>query len=51
VSRVTEPVTTSSSLISGIFEARLAQMDGDSKILSRIFGLLHMNYAHYGDVQ
>jgi len=31
MSRVTEPVTTSSRLISGIFEARMAQMDGDSK--------------------
>ena len=48
---MTEPVTPSPRLISGIFEARMAQKDGVSKKLTVIFGLLYMNYVGYGDVQ
>ena len=52
VSRVTEPVTASSRLISGTFVARMTpQGRGLEKSFCHVFGLLHMNYAHYGDVQ
>jgi hypothetical protein len=49
--KVTRPVTPSSRLISGIFEAGVAQKDGVSRKLCGVFGLLYMNYVGYGDVR
>ena len=51
-SRVTQPVTASSRLISGILRLVWGRWTGTRKIfLSSILGLLYMNYANGGDVQ